>query len=556
MSCPYTSPQNGKAERMIRTTNYVIRTLLFQASLPARFSAESLHTATYLLNRLPSTASPTPTPHHALFGTPPRYDHLRIFGCACYPNTSATAPHKLAPRSTRCVFLGYSPDHKGYRYIDHTSRQILISRHIVFDESDFPFSTTSTPASDLELASLFPTDPVVQPPLSERSACPPSACFPDALAPLQVVTTAPRAALEFRVAPTPPAAPCAAPAPSARYAQPVRVYQHRPVLSPAPAPPPTESPLSSPPPTHYAQPVCVYHRHPAPPSTPTPPRRRRVASRVEPTVYHPPVLHRDPHHLHPMVTRRAAGVLRPAALFVAAKEPRISPVPSFVHDALADPHWRRPMEEEYTALLANQTWNLVPRPSGCNVVTGKWIWNSGRISGALMARWVLRGFTQRPGVDYDETFSQVVKPATVRTVLSLALSRSWPVHQLDVKNAFLHGTLTETVYCSQPAGLVDPARPEMVCQLNKSLYGLKQAPRAWYSRFATFLVSLGFTKAKSNTSLFIYCRGDETAYLLLYVDDIVLTASSQHLLQNIIRSLQQEFAMKDLCVLHHFLGHF
>ena len=123
-----------------------------------------------------------------------------------------------------------------------------------------------------------------------------------------------------------------------------------------------------------------------------------------------------------------------------------------------------------------------------------------------------------------------------------------------MSNAFLHGTLTETVYCSQPAGFVDPSRPEMVCRLNKSLYGLKQAPRAWHSRFAAFLVTLGFREAKSDTSLFIYHHGAETAYLLLYVDDIVLTASSQHLLQCIITSLQQEFAMKDLGVLHHFLG--
>ena len=110
------------------------------------------------------------------------------------------------------------------------------------------------------------------------------------------------------------------------------------------------------------------------------------------------------------------------------------------------------MEEEYAALLANQTWDLVPRPSGCNVVTDKWIWtHKHRADGTLeryKARWVLQGFTQRPGVDYDETFSPVVKPATVRTVLLLALSRSWYVHQLDVKNVFLHGTLSETVYCS------------------------------------------------------------------------------------------------------------
>ena len=145
---------------MIRTTNDVVRTLLIQASLPPRFWVESLHTATYLLNRLPSTASPAPTPHHALFGTPPRYDHLRVFGCACYPNTSATAPHKLAQRSTR-VFFGYSPDHKGYRWFDLTSRRILISRHIVFDESDFPYSTSSIPSPDTELESLFSTDPVV-----------------------------------------------------------------------------------------------------------------------------------------------------------------------------------------------------------------------------------------------------------------------------------------------------------------------------------------------------------------------------------------------------------
>ena len=132
----------------------------------------------------------------------------------------------------------------------------------------------------------------------------------------------------------------------------------------------------------------------------------------------------------------------------------------------------------------------------------------------------------------------MVKPATVRTVLVLALSHSWPVHQLDVKNAFLHGTFSETVYYSQPVGFVDPSRPNMVCRLIKSLYGLKQAPRAWYSRFVTFLLTLGFTEAKFDTSLFIYRRGDETAYLLLYVDDIVLTASSQQLLQRVISSLQ------------------
>ena len=200
----------------------------------------------------------------------------------------------------------------------------------------------------------------------------------------------------------------------------------------------------------------------------------------------------------------------------------------------------------------------MPRPAGANIVTRKWIFkHKFRADGSLeryKARWVLRGFSQRPSVDFSETFSPVVKPATVSIVLSLALSRRWPVHQLDVKNAFLHGTLTETVYCIHPSSFEDPTHPDFVCRLNKSLYGLKQAPRAWYSRFATHLLSLGFVEAKSDTSLFVYWRGSDTAYLLLYVDDIVLTASSSEFLRRIISALQQEFSMKDLGELHHFLG--
>jgi hypothetical protein len=124
-------------------------------------------------------------------------------------------------------------------------------------------------------------------------------------------------------------------------------------------------------------------------------------------------------------------------------------VPSSVHATLIDPNWCRTMEEEFAALVANNTWDLVPRPVGSNVITDKCILSTSSIPTAPWNGIGLAGFfATSPGVDYDETFSSVVKPATVRTVLSLAISRSWPVHQLDVKNAFLHGTLSETVYCN------------------------------------------------------------------------------------------------------------
>jgi hypothetical protein len=109
------------------------------------------------------------------------------------------------------------------------------------------------------------------------------------------------------------------------------------------------------------------------------------------------------------------------------------------------------MGDEYQALLQNNTWSLVSRPSDANIVSGKWVFRHKHNSDGTLARykahWVFCGFSQAKGIDYDETFSPVVKPSTIHIVLSLAMSFSWPVHQLDVKNAFLHGTLDETVYC-------------------------------------------------------------------------------------------------------------
>lgn len=216
------------------------------------------------------------------------------------------------------------------------------------------------------------------------------------------------------------------------------------------------------------------------------------------------------------------------------------------------------MQEEFDALTLNQTWQLVPPPLGANIVSEKWVFHHKyNPDGSLShhkARWVVRGFSQQHGVDFDETFSPIVKPTTIRIVLSLATSHSWPIHQLDVKNAFLHGHLNEVVYSQQPSDFVDPQHPTHVCRLLKSLYGLKQAPRAWFQHFATFARTMGFTESKSDASLFILHRNNNLEYLLLYVNDIILTASTHTLLRSIIQSLSTEFTMKDLGTLHHFLG--
>jgi transposase InsO family protein len=173
LSCPYTSSQNGKAERAIRTINDIIRTLLLQAHMPPKYWVEALNTATYLLNRRPSKTINFVTPYQILFNHAPNYSHLRIFGCLCYPNLLPQTPHKLAPRSCQCVFLGYSPEHKGYRCLDLQTRKIIISRHVTFDEHHFPFEqqqTTTTPSTPDPCNSALDLLPVPPPASSAPSS--------------------------------------------------------------------------------------------------------------------------------------------------------------------------------------------------------------------------------------------------------------------------------------------------------------------------------------------------------------------------------------------------
>jgi histone deacetylase 1/2 len=156
-----------------------------------------------------------------------------------------------------------------------------------------------------------------------------------------------------------------------------------------------------------------------------------------------------------MATRAKKGIFQPIdRLNLSASHSTVSPIPKTYRGALHDPHWQRAMHDEFEALVTNGTWSLVPRPSRANVVSGKWIFkhkfhSDGSLS-CYKARWVVRGLSQLPGIDFDETFSPVVKWATIRAVLSITVSRLWPIHQLDVKNAFLNDNLDEEVYYQQP----------------------------------------------------------------------------------------------------------
>nr|KYP66596.1 Retrovirus-related Pol polyprotein from transposon TNT 1-94 [Cajanus cajan] len=193
-----------------------------------------------------------------------------------------------------------------------------------------------------------------------------------------------------------------------------------------------------------------------------------------------------------MVTRGKVGIFKPKAM-VAEMEP------TTVREAFQSPQWVQAMHEELNALVKNQTWDLVPLPPHRKPVGSKWIFRlkhnpDGSIS-KYKARVVARGYTQQHGLDYQETFSPVVKHVTIRVILSIALSKGWSIRQVDINNAFLNGTLQEVVYMKPPEGF-HTSNPNLVCRLKKALYGLKQAPRAWFGKLASTLVSFGFVSAK------------------------------------------------------------
>nr|GFA04861.1 ribonuclease H-like domain-containing protein [Tanacetum cinerariifolium] len=284
---------------------------------------------------------------------------------------------------------------------------------------------------------------------------------------------------------------------------------------------------------------------PSPQTTPTPPT-------TPPPPPPPPTTSQ-----HPMVTRSKVEIVKANPkynLHVTTS----SLIPKSPFHALQDPNWKQAMCDEYKALIDNNNWVLVLRPPNVNIVCSMWLYkHKYNADGSLnwyKARLVANGRSQQQGIDCDGTFSHVVKPATIRTVLSLAVSRQWPIHQLDVKNAFLHDHLTEIVYMHQPPRFTDSAHSDYVCLLQNSLYGLKRAPRAWFQQFSSYVIRASFSHSKTDTSLFIFHKGSNTTYLLLYVDDIILTASSTSLLQRIISLLHGKFDMTYLGPLNFFFG--
>jgi hypothetical protein len=237
--------------------------------------------------------------------------------------------------------------------------------------------------------------------------------------------------------------------------------------------------------------------------------------------------------------------------------------PRDIREARRRPDWKRweeAMEDEMQRLEKNHTWDLVERPKGANVVGSKWVYRikknaAGQIE-KYRARLVAQGFSQIPGVDYFDTFAPVAKTTSTRVILTFAARYGWPVHQMDVKSAYLNGTLddNEIIYLRQAPGFVINGSEHMVLRLHKALYGLKQSGRKWYQTFSGILAGFGLIRCEADHAVFIRKSGNSLCILIVHVDDLTITGSTLEVILQLKKDLSSKLEMSDLGELHWLLG--
>jgi transposase InsO family protein len=512
-SCPHTSQQNGVAERKHRHIVDMALKLISQSSLPLNLWPYAFSTAVFLINRLPSVSWQFTSPWECLFGSTPDYKSFRVFGYTCYPLLRSYSRHKLQPRSVPCVFLGYASNAKGFLCYDCSAHHFYVSRHVKFDETSFPYKNLPSPPSNSSSSSSVTSHT--------------SSIWLSHL-------------LFFH--------PCSVPS----------------ILGP----PPSNSSIPFVSSSIVPSVSLDSYTHSSSSSIPDLPTAPISDTQPAPLTPEVPALVSAPlissTNIHPMCTRAKSGITKRKPGFLATHTSLpgsldyLNTEPTTYTIACKIPQWHAAMASEFAALQRQATWTLVPSSSSQHVIGCRWVFKLKRNADGSVARFkarlVAKGNHQQAGLDFDETFSPVVKPATVRLVLSLATQYGWSLRQLDVSNAFLHGSLKEHVFMRQPPGFVDPNHPSHVCLLQKSIYDLRQAPRAWFEKFSSHLLTIGFTASLADPSLFVYKNGSTVIYLLLYVDDIILTGSVPAAIQELIRDLAQAFELKDLGPLKYFLG--
>jgi hypothetical protein len=463
--------------------------MLHSKNIPLNLWAEAVACAVYTLNRVVSRTAPL-TPYYVLYKTKPDLSNLRVFGSTAYVHIPAAERQKLDPKSVKCLFIGYCSTQKAHRFWDPVAKKVKISRDAIFDEyshhSDF---LVTAPASGLRTlqqieGEIDPFAPSVTMPIRQSAA---------SSGPREESTSSGRSDDII----------------------------------------PMDTSTSVNQSSQAEEPEAVIQTEDL----------TRENSEVEPVPDQVPVRRyplriREPTRLFPALQSAASNITEVYE-------------PTDYSDAVTSPEatlWKETIAEEHNSLMVNNTWTLTPLPSGRDTIKTRWIFKvkpgTNGQNPRYKARLVAKGFSQRPGIDFTETYAPVVKMDSLRTVLSLVAARDLDIMQLDIKTAFLYGEVDEEIYLSQPEGFVAAGKESLVCRLNKCLYGLKQAPRVWNNHFDSFLQRFGLQVSDADPCIYLRQQEDEFTIMTIWVDDGLICSNKKNAITEILEYLQKHFEMR------------
>ncbi|CAI7838782.1 unnamed protein product [Closterium sp. NIES-53] len=560
---PDSPQQNGVAESRNRIHVQIARCLLTHASAPPSLWGYAMLHAAALHNLDPHPHHTHTTPAELWTGQKPSVRPLRVWGCTSYVllNSQArrAAGGKLAPKTITCVHLGHNLDLLDYLFLHPTTNKLSRSRDVFFDESH-PFYPSSI---------VSPSPPPPSLTWADFDSLPPATSPSPPLPAPSTVSDPPSPASPSSTTQSPPLLPAPEPIP-------LKTYQRRPHAA---APPPNPAPAPDPAAVPDAATAPAASPPPAPPPSPIAGRTRsRKAPKplslfIRVSLNPPPVggdyslmpsLLEDRHEelieidsaIHALCSLFPDIAESPTLNF--SDNPSI-PTPLTYAEAVSGPYatqWLGAIVAECEAFIHTGTFTDVSPPSGVNIVKGKWVFRVKQLPGefpVFKARYCAKGFTQKHGLDFFETFSPTAKPPTLRALLDVAARDDMEVDCMDVSSAFLQGILREEIYMERAEGFPAPFPPGTVWKLNRPVYGLKQAPREWHNKLKSTLGSLDFHPSTSDPSLFIRATPSRF-FILVYVDDMILVTKDQTKLAAVKTALGEKLAMKDLGKLTNYLG--
>ncbi|KAL7284965.1 hypothetical protein ACG7TL_000054 [Trametes sanguinea] len=532
-----TPEENGVAERVNRTLAEHARAMLADSDLPHSLWSYAMLHATWLKNRTATRALGSATPYEKRFGRVPDLRDLRTFGAKVWIRKEHAA--KMESKAVEGRFVGYAPNAKGYRVYWPSKRSVSVERNVRFVEADLPLA-----ADDEQLEGV-----------SSRS----------------------KAECELLTSPAAPKSPDGSSEPPAVVDAP----------SSSPPPPAPE------PPSHVSQ-------IPTESNVPDQDETMEEAAAPDPALGRGQRVRKPSEYVRRLDrgegstdgrgSKRARGIraqelmgTAAAALLMAEEEPgeehdwdaeddglpflfeaamaiQEGQEPRSLAEAQASPdwvHWKAAIDTEIANLRDHDTYELVEPPSGVNIVGSRFVFRIKRDSDGSIkqykARLVAQGFTQVPGLDYNETFAPVAKLSSIRMLLALAARYDWELEQMDVKSAYLNGKLDEEIFMRQPPGSAASGQEHLVCRLKKTLYGLKQAGRGWYKTLSDAMADMGLLRCASDHAVWYKHADDATLIVASSVDDLTITGTTD-LVYAFKANISKRFEMSDLGAMRWILG--